>query len=86
MAAAGLTKKRDHLGKDKGRGTRRQINEKSFHSLRYTATSLLKRAGISNAVAMDIIGHDSEAVSRIYTNIDSETKRQAIAKLPDVGA
>ena len=32
----------------------------------------------------DIIGHESEAVSRNYTHVDAETKRAAIEKLPDI--
>jgi hypothetical protein len=47
-----------------GRSRRRVINEVSFHSLRHTATSLLKNAGVSEAVAMDIIGHESKASRR----------------------
>src|SRR5207248_3211656 len=50
----------------KGRASRRSLNEISFHALRHTATSLLKNAGASDVVAMDIIGHDSKAVSRQY--------------------
>lgn len=64
-----------------GRSSRRRQSEITFHSLRHTATSLLKRAGVSNAMAMDLIGHDSEAVSRNYTHIDDATKRKALNKL-----
>lgn len=31
---------------------------------------------------MDIIGHDTEAISRHYTHIESKTKRTALNKLP----
>jgi len=61
---------------------RRRINPLSFHSFRHTATSLLKNAGVSDAVVMDIVGHESEAVSRNYTHIDDTTKRAALEKLP----
>jgi integrase len=60
------------------------MSEISFHALRHTATSLLKNAGVSDVIARDIIGHESEAVSRTYTHIESETKRAALDKLPDV--
>jgi integrase len=33
-----------------------------FHSLRHTATTLLKSAGVSDAVAREFIGHDSPTV------------------------
>jgi len=67
-----------------GRAVRRQQNELVFHSLRHTATSLLKNAGVSDAVVMDIIGHDSKAVSRNYTHIDDDAKRRAFAVMPDI--
>ena len=35
-------------------------------------------------IARDIIGHESEMVSRNYTVIDEETKRGALNKLPRV--
>jgi len=62
------------------------LNEISFHSLRHTAASLLKNAGVSDVVARDIIGHDSAAVSASYTHIDQQTERSALDKLPDVTA
>lgn len=58
--------------------------EVTFHSLRHTATSLLKNAGVSEAVARDVIGHESAAISRHYTHIDQGATRKALAKLPDV--
>ncbi len=87
MASAGLVQSRgDHQKKEgkAGRSTRRQLSPISFHALRHTATSLLKNAGVSDVVARDIVGHESEAVSRSYTHIDAETKRTALDKLPDV--
>jgi integrase len=56
----------------------------SFHSLRHTATSLMKDAGISPATVQDIIGHESAAISAHYTHIGEIAKRQAIAAMPDV--
>ncbi|MGV3772217.1 MAG: tyrosine-type recombinase/integrase [Verrucomicrobiales bacterium] len=84
LAAVGLVKPRTHKSKGKGRDSKREFNPISFHSLRHTATSLLKNAGVSDVIARDIIGHDSEAVSRNYTHIDHETKRLALNKLPDI--
>lgn len=88
MAAAGLVKPRPRSHRTtpqgKGRGSRRNQSEITFHALRHTATSLLKNAGVSDVVARDIIGHESEAVSRNYTHIDTETKRRAIDSMPDV--
>jgi integrase len=86
LAAAGLQKARTHEKTDNGEGrnAERKASRLSFHCLRHTATSLLKNAGVSNVVAMEIIGHDSEAVSRIYTHIESDTLRDALNKMPDL--
>ena len=62
----------------------RAKNELSFHSLRHTTTTLLKSAGVSDAVAREIVGHDNEDVSRNYTHIPMETLRDAMAKMPEV--
>ncbi len=64
--------------------SRRKVNELSFHSLRHTAVSLLKKAGVGEAIAMDLVGHDSVAISRHYTHVDFNTKYEAINKLPSL--
>ncbi len=50
----------------------------------HTVARLLKNVGVSDVIARDIIGHESEAISRNYTYIESETKRRAFNKMPDV--
>lgn len=67
-----------------GRDGKRQRSPLVFHCLRHTATSLLKKAGASEAVAMDIVGHDSAEVSKHYTHVDDDAKREALDRLPDV--
>jgi integrase len=67
-----------------GRGGRRRVTEISFHSLRHSTTSLMKAAGISAAIVMDIVGHDSAAMSAHYTHVDEETKRVALSKIPAI--
>ena len=84
MVKAGLVPKRSHASKKKGRDAKRETGAISFHSLRHNTTSALKNSGASNAVAMDLVGHESEAVSRNYTKIDFAAKRDAISKLPDI--
>lgn len=84
MVDAGLAKPRPKEGKGRGGSKRRAVNELSFHCLRHNATSMLKNAGVNDAVARDIIGHESAAVSRTYTHIDDDAKRRAIALLPDI--
>jgi len=84
MVKAGLAAERDHQSKGTRRDGRREKNAISFHSLRYSTTSALKNAGVNDSVTMDIVGHETSAVSRNYTRIDAQTKRAALNKLPDV--
>jgi integrase len=84
LARAGLIEKKAHRKTGKGRDARRTSGGLSFHCLRHTATSLLKNAGVSDVVAREIVGHESEAVSRIYTHLEPATLRKAVATMPDV--
>jgi integrase len=67
-----------------GRNAPREQSTITFHSLRHTATSWLKAAGVSEAVTRDLIGHESAEISRHYTHVDDQSKREAIGKLPDL--
>ena len=85
LVAAGLRKELpNHKGGGKGRNAKREASEVTFHCLRHTATSLLKNAGVSDVVAREIIGHQTEAISRAYTHIESKTMKRAIDALPDL--
>jgi integrase len=84
MVSAGIVEKRGHEKKGSGRDGRREKNDISFHSLRYNTTSALKSSGVSDSVAMDIVGHETASISRNYTKIDEDAKRAAINKLPDI--
>jgi len=84
LVDAGLAIKKAHRKLGNGRGAAREFNDLSFHCLRHTATTLLKQAGVSDAIARDIIGHESVEISRIYTHISESTKLDAVRQLPDV--
>jgi integrase len=84
LVDAGLAQRRLNRETGEGGSVKHTQNELSFHCLRHTATSLLKNAGVSDVIVRDIIGHDSEAVSRQYTHIDMEAKRKAVSHFPDV--
>jgi len=43
----------------KGRSGRREISELVFHSLRHSAVTMLKAAGVSDFIAREIVGHES---------------------------
>ena len=84
MVSAGLAPPRSSTGKREEKDEKRRLNTLSFHCLRHTATSLLKNAGVSDAVAMDIIGHDTKAIPANYTHIEEDAKRNAVNELPDI--
>ena len=54
----------------------REVSEISFHSLRHSAVTLLKAAGVSDFIAREIIGHESAAVSRQVTRIYRRSIRE----------
>src|SRR5262249_9703832 len=60
---------------------RRNVTEIRFHALRHTAVSLLKSAGVSDAIARDLASHESAEVSRLYTHIDDTAKRSAVKQI-----
>lgn len=85
LATAGLRAAQAHRhSHGNGRGAGRVQHELSFHCLRHTAVTLLKEAGVPLAVVMEIIGHDSEAVSQLYTHIGTEAMADGIAKMPNI--
>jgi len=84
LSGASLAEKRTHHSRGIGRDKRRPVSELSFHSFRHTATTVLKKLGVPQAVVQEIIGHDSEAVSRQYTHLDVEDLREHVEKMPDV--
>ena len=85
MATAGLRPAAPHhVLLDRGRDGKRQRNELSFHCLRHTAVTLLKEAGIPQAVVMELIGHDSPEISQHYTQVGIEALKKAAAALPAV--
>jgi integrase len=84
LVSAGLRAPRTHQSTGKGRDGRREGMDVSFHSLRHTSASLLKSAGIPDAVVMELIGHESAAVSRRYTHVGKESLARAAAVFPEL--
>lgn len=86
MAEVGLVPQRTHEG-NKGRQTDSKPytqSELTFHSLRHTATSLMKNAGVSPAIVQEFVGHESRAISDNYTHIEFAALLEATKALPDV--
>lgn len=88
LLPAGLVPKRTHHAPKKKDGEDRTQTRKttavSFHCLRHTFVSLLKISGGSQAVAKELAGHSSDAVSDLYTHVPEEALNKAIEKLPEV--
>ena len=85
LVEAGLVEPRGHSrSTGVGRTGPREASELSFHSLRHSAVTMLKAAGVSDYFAREIVGHDSAAISRQYTHLTTDDKRSAMQRLPDV--
>jgi integrase len=82
LAAAGLRDRKSHQSVGKGRAASRENNALSFHCLRHTAVSLLKRAGVPDATVQELIGHESAAISARYTHVGEDQLAEAIRKFP----
>lgn len=81
LAAVGLADPVPHR-KDVTRTTKKRISQElTFHSLRHTATSWFKSAGVTDGIVRSIVGHKSVAMSKVYTHQDIETTRAALKKL-----
>jgi integrase len=84
LVKAGLLAARSKQGTGKGRNAKRQQNELSFHSLRHTNNSLLKKAGVPESVVMAFVGHESPEISKQYTHVESESLIKAVKMLPNI--
>ena len=81
---AGLIQPRTCESTGRGHSGAREPSEISFHSLRHSAVTMLKAAGVSDFIAREIVGHESAAISRQYTHLTTDDKRNAMHRLPDV--
>lgn len=84
LAKAGLREKKAHRSAGVGRGGKRDESGLSFHSLRHTAVTLLKEAGVPQAVVQAMVGHESSQMSEHYTHVGLEALQKAASALPDV--
>jgi integrase len=81
LAKAGLVEKRNHQSRGIGRKGKRSPSGLSFHYLRHTTNTLLKAAGVQESVAMDFVGHESAAISKLYTHVPEQSLLAAARKL-----
>jgi integrase len=84
LIACGLRGPRPHRSKGIGRSGKRAGLDLSFHSLRHTPVSLLKDAGVPDAVVMALVGHESAAICHCYTHVGKEALAKAAKTLPEI--
>jgi integrase len=88
LVAAGLAEKRSHRKKKDNQGKGRSVpHDKSglsFHSLRHSFVTHLKKSGANQAVAKALAGHSSDSINELYTHIPADALTAAIAKLPEI--
>lgn len=65
------------------KGDRHKLASKSFHSLRATAVTVLRLAGVPADLCRYIVGHDSEEIERVYFRPDSAHVQEAMSKIAD---
>lgn len=67
-----------------GGGRRRTWHSKTFHCLRASVATMLQAAGVSQGLAMELVGHDSAEVHAVYIRPNAEQLRHAVAALPQL--
>jgi site-specific recombinase XerD len=82
LAAVNLREAETHQSAKKGRDTAREVATVSFHSLRHSAVSLLKAAGVPDATVMGLVGHETLAMSSHYTQVGKKSLESAVASVP----
>ena len=82
LVSAGLREPWNYKTRGTGRAGKRAGLDVSFHSLRHLAVSLLKDAGVPDAVVMALVGHESVTMSARYTHVGKEALSRATQSLP----
>lgn len=85
LASAGLREKQAHRKSEDRQQGGLYESGLSFHSLRHTAVSMMKDAGIPKAAVMEMIGHDSVQMSELYTHTGMDGLQRAANSIPDLG-
>ena len=86
LVSAGLREARHYprSGSVKRSSSKRASIELSFHSLRHTAVSLLKDAGVPDSVVQALVGHESASMSHRYTHVGKAALARATDSLPEI--
>ncbi len=60
---------------------RENIPHRKFHTLRHTYCSILARNNVPLKMAAELLGHDVEMTSKIYTHLNLDDKKDAIKNI-----
>ena len=63
-------------------GRRHKWHSKTFHSLRASVATMLQTAGVSQGMAMQLVGHDSEDIHAVYIRPSMDQLRSVANILP----
>ena len=77
MEKAGISN--EFAGEKKGKG--RRVSRKTFHSMRSTFVSELANRSVAPEVRMKLAGHKKEEIHSLYTNINLDPLREAVARI-----
>ncbi len=64
------------------RSARRRRVGVGFHSLRHGTATMMRNAGVSQGVAMEVLGHRSRVVHEQYAHMGADTLHRAVSLLP----
>ena len=81
MKKAGIDRK---VVRSRDQGHRREVAQKSFHSLRHASNSMMAEAGVSQELRREILGHTSDAMNDIYTHLTDGSLKRAVDALPSL--
>ena len=77
LEAHGLIKR-----EEKAVANRRRRSNKTFHSIRRTAATLLQCSGVAQGITTKLVGHSSEAIHELYVRPNDEVLRAAAELMP----
>jgi integrase len=70
----------------RGDGAARHVRALSFHSLRHAFVSQLANANVSEEQRMELTGHTTRDIHKLYTDLKLEQLQKAVALLPTIEA
>jgi len=72
----------NHNIRQRGEGASRKVRALTFHSLRHAFVSQLANANVSEEQRMELTGHTTRDIHKLYTDLKLEQLQKAVALLP----